>query len=364
MLDPKLKDYMLAAYTRLGEYGYDTVLNMINGKDYLPKQQRLLEKRIKIWLILKVLYRHVDLETTPPTLYRITEEEVNRFVRCLLNLANLTDYPIVPTLIPSVKPQSIALLGIGEQGEAGANGSDAVIDVVSIDEEEEIVVTSAILSGVKTYRVNYLKYIEQILSVVFDDEIFQQGTSNVIQVTLTSTKGRDSIITLNCNDAGTDAVLQPLVNLVSLNGVSQPQVIVLNTPAQLANKTFIFSIDDDRTLVQVTKSIVFVYPTLYGALASTGLDLYTNLTKLIEAKSDKEVLFNDEDKYFYFAYPASYGDLTAIRDEEGTNVLSAFTKTTSNISSSGLAVDWTHSYNIYRSTIKTTITNKNYNFEF
>jgi hypothetical protein len=363
MLDPNLKKHMLGAYAQIGKYGYDTVFNMIKGKDFTPKQRELLERRIKIWLILKVLFRHVNLETTPPTLYRITEEEVNRFVRCLVQLAELHDYPVVPSILPTSKPIVIAQLQ-GAQGEQGIAGTDANIIVENGDANNEVVVTLDVISGVKHYKVALDLYVEPEIVVAFDQTLFEVGVNATPEVTLTSTKGRDSIVSIICDDGPTDAVLQPLINLTTLNDENnQPVALVFNTPIVTANKTYGFSTDDNSVLA--SKRVTFVYPFLYGMNNTVLASYYLNLTKLVEVQGNKEFVFNGEDKYIYIMYPDTYPELKAIRDNNGHNVINQFTLSAETVNSANLDNNWSNvDYKLYRSTLKTTIDNETFTIEF
>ena len=367
MLDPRLKDYMSASYAKLGEYGYKNALNMLKGKGNTRSNKELLERRVKLWLILKVLFRHVDYTTDIPTLYRITEEEVNKFVRCLLNLAEINDYPVSPNILPTVKPIIVQQGDQGIQGVAGTNGTDANIIVESIDDKQEVVVTSAIESGVRHDKINFLPYtVPIILAAIQGIKIFETGDDVVFNLNLTSTKGRDNIITIVCDDSAVNAVLQPLIDLPDLNDTGdQPVIIIIPVPTQSVNKTFIFTESDALVNSVSQDSISFFYPFLYGiSNTTTGFDYYLTFTKLIEGKANKSFLLNGTDKYFWIAYPASYGDLVRIRDQNGDEITDAFTKVVDNVSSSNLDNNWVHSYNLYRTTIKTTIINKYYSIEF
>ena len=101
-----------------------------------------------------------------------------------------------------------------------------------------------------------------------------------------------------------------------------------------------------------TKTVNVVYTYLYGVSASDfsggGNPAYVGLTKLIQVYGNKTVTLTGINGYIYFAYPASYGDLTDILDQNGFSVLPSFTKNTKSIISSGLTHDYTVSYNIYK----------------
>ncbi len=67
-----------------------------------------------------------------------------------------------------------------------------------------------------------------------------------------------------------------------------------------------------------------------------------------KTKSNKTVALNDTLKYIYFAYPASYGDLSSIKDPNNFNVINNFTKYSGTVTSTGLDNNYSSvAYNIY-----------------
>lgn len=95
----------------------------------------------------------------------------------------------------------------------------------------------------------------------------------------------------------------------------------------------------------------FVDPYFYGVGAS-GVGI-TNLTKSISVKSDKTFSFTTNNNFIYFAYPASYGSLTSIKDSNGFENISGFDKITTQLAVESGAVD----YIIYQSKAPSTQTN-------
>lgn len=118
------------------------------------------------------------------------------------------------------------------------------------------------------------------------------------------------------------------------------------------NKTWTISGTDFKSSDSSTKTINWVYPFFTGMNTSNltnGTGIYSSsLTKLIKTKSSKTVALNDTLKYIYFAYPASYGDLSSIKDPNNFDVTNNFTKYSGNVTSSGLDNNYSNiSYNIY-----------------
>lgn len=89
------------------------------------------------------------------------------------------------------------------------------------------------------------------------------------------------------------------------------------------------------------------------------------LTRILEPKSSKVLEFNAIDQVLYFAYPASYGDLTSAVDPNGFQILSDFVKTTQlfTISTPGYG-GGTQMYNVYTFNAAVTITYYAITFNF
>ncbi len=123
------------------------------------------------------------------------------------------------------------------------------------------------------------------------------------------------------------------------------------------------------TITATTRTITYVYPFFYGMSAtdysSTGnVSGDGDITTAVEQYGTKIYSISGTSKYVYFAYPASYGDLTSIKDGNNFEILTAFTKYTRNQNGAGSI--WTNiSYNIYRSNTLTTVSPaQNYTFTF
>lgn len=114
---------------------------------------------------------------------------------------------------------------------------------------------------------------------------------------------------------------------------------------------------ENMSTISQTRTVTYVYPFFHGMSAtdySTTGDLYSDggITTLVATGGNKSLSISGNLKYIYFAYPASYGDLSSIIDGNGYNVTTAFTKYTRTQSSVG----WSSvSYNIYRTTLLTTV---------
>ena len=123
--------------------------------------------------------------------------------------------------------------------------------------------------------------------------------------------------------------------------------------------------DEGVTVHSSTRYQYFVYPYLYGVNAadiSHGGTIGTVLTNLLEREGTKTVTLTGTG-YIYYAFPASYGDLTSIKDHNGFEQLSSFTKTIYNVTSVGKDIDWTTSYKIYKLNSTTAPSGWTYTFE-
>lgn len=121
--------------------------------------------------------------------------------------------------------------------------------------------------------------------------------------------------------------------------------------------TFKVEVNDGRTTVTKLLEYKFISPMYYGMLstsAPTESDI-TGLTKLVETKGNKTLSFTAVNSRATFAYPASYGNLLKIEDQNAFDNTSGFTKSTVTIN--GVA------YNVYQSGAAT-LNNFKYTFKF
>jgi hypothetical protein len=108
-----------------------------------------------------------------------------------------------------------------------------------------------------------------------------------------------------------------------------------NNTAFTDNMTFYSQVDDGTSTVQSsTVSYPFVYPYYYGAgapgLAAAAVGALTKHIIASTASVNRTFVTNNGDVY-YFAYPASYGALTSVKDENNFETFGDWTLTTANI---------------------------------
>ena len=367
MLDPRLKDRLAQGYAKIGDITYKIALNLKRGKDHIPAQRALYEQGIKMNVLLKVLFRHIKFNDDGTiVLYRITEEQVNKLVRCLVELGELDQYPIVPTALPNVKPILVTTGEQGEPGQDGQDGSDANIIVEPEIGEDQISVNSVVIDGVRHDRIKFTAYVAaKLTAAIQGSKVFEIGTNNNITINLTSTKGTKTVLTLICStDSDVNLLVQAALNLTAINGLSQPVLTQITVNGQTNTETFNFQIFDGKTVVNSSDSVSFFYTYLYGTGdTSTLANYYTMLTKLIAGKADRSFLLNGSNKYFFIGFDQGYGPVT-IFDQNGFDKTADFTLLTVSVTSTGLASNYTRTYRIYRTTLKTTIINALYTIKF
>lgn len=139
---------------------------------------------------------------------------------------------------------------------------------------------------------------------------------------------------------------------------------VLNIAVR-TNKYFTAKVYDDTGAVvsKNTGTFTFVHPIYHGSLSTDKTPTQEEikaLTKHIESKGTKTYSFTANNQRFVFAYPKSYGTLSAIYDQNNFNVTSTFTIYTVPIQClDGSTVD----YYVYVSD-KSTVTNFNNKFQW
>jgi hypothetical protein len=199
--------------------------------------------------------------------------------------------------------------------------------------------------------------------------IVQVGTSNIIVLT--------GNVTLN-DDAGSNSGTLKLdgtsihsftTALTYSKSITFTPIKGSSNPTELLSNSYIAYATGDTSSNVVnssTKVLTAVYPYLHGVSSSDlivdGTTIYTTLDKLVQSKGNKIITFNGVG-FMYYSFPASYGELTSIKDENNFEFIGSFTKSTINVSSIGLSNNWvTESYYVYKSNLSATQTNKDYTF--
>ncbi|HDZ27738.1 hypothetical protein LCGC14_0641670 [marine sediment metagenome] len=296
----------------------------------------------------------------------LSNKKVEAILYALLDVAEINDlYPSTPSIVATTY-QVI----IGEQGATGAQGTpgtDANMDVVGVD---PIFVDITTPGGVKTATVTYNPFTLPTMNVsVQGSGLYEEGTEPDVSVDVTTTQGREL---LTRRDIITP-VRAPVLTLVN-NNYYDPETFI--DGAVDANATYLVETEDAlANVVSDSDSVSFFYPFFHGQSDNTTIgqggsqDVYLLGGKIIEGQGNKVVTFNGTDKYFYFCYPDTYPAITTILDQNGFDVTSAFQLTTESVSGTNaknalIQNDWTVTYKVYRTILKTDINNGPFTFKF
>jgi len=256
-------------------------------------------------------------------------------------------------------------IDIGGGGSSAFDGDRAIKSLPSIGVNYGGTTTSEFLDNVY--------FADQNATISINGSvIFEVGTSNSVVVSGSTTLNDETSLSLGRVDSiypGT------ITEILSFGAATSYSTSVTFYPKQSdanslesryrAYQTGVVS----GTINSGIKYCRSVYPFLWGTSASDlsagGTGAYTGLTKYIQSAGNKSVTWGAaDDVYLFFAYPASYGDLSSIIDNNGFDVTSAFTKYAVSVGSTGLDEDWSESYNIYKLNTLTIITAVTYQFNF
>lgn len=204
--------------------------------------------------------------------------------------------------------------------------------------------------------------------------VYQVGTNNTVTLSHTiSANSETSFI------SGTISQLTPYSSIkYSWTGGGNKTTSVTFYPisgtADSLVKTFksyqIVGNNGNQTTIQSsTVTLTGVYPYLSGFGNATMIEdgtLYS-LTKTVKSCSSSTTtsLNSSTLQYYYFAFPATCGDLTSILDQNNFEQLSAFTKVPTTITSTGLPTNWSGiNYKVYRSNLPFTTTGTSWTYIF
>lgn len=117
---------------------------------------------------------------------------------------------------------------------------------------------------------------------------------------------------------------------------------------------------NDKTLKAET-AYKFVYPMYIGSIeaaivSSFQNDLFISNNKLVVEKSNQITTYNHDNKLTAFAYPASYGNLSQIVDQNGFDISGSFSSTS--------YVHDSIQYKVYYANNKNTLTNFKISYKF
>ena len=151
---------------------------------------------------------------------------------------------------------------------------------------------------------------------------------------------------------GSETVTFPVNVVETVNGTTHRWMITgTNSKSQLFTKEY---------------TITFYSPIYYG-VGPAGLDVtgIQQLTKRIAAEGNFSAQLSTTNNVVYIAYPAAYGDLVSIKDQNLFVYTNDFTKTTRSFTSNGTYYKGvTKDYIVYEYNNLTTLTNFTFYFNF
>lgn len=113
-------------------------------------------------------------------------------------------------------------------------------------------------------------------------------------------------------------------------GVSSYNVEYTHSEAITSDTSFEFRVYDSVEINYAKLDVVFVGPSYYGAVESVDtetIDVASTFSEiLLKDESFEWTNITESNKIFCYAYPASLGDLSSIRDENSFNMLYFFNK--------------------------------------
>lgn len=347
----------------LGDLAYDYVVYKKSGTF---NQYELKDKTYRLTLLSEYLDAVIDPDTEgirPYLLLAQNEVKFNKLLDGIYKLSDIFDIPGVPITGRRKFPLIIANLGqTGPQGAPGQDGTDANIVVESDPDFDNISVIETNVGGIKTYKLGYSPYIAPQASITIQgSKVIEIGdVVETLTIYVISTRGRELIIRRE--------IVSPPGIVLANPGINNPgpqQENVLRSNVSVTT-TYVLEVEDEyNEIVSSSDTITFVYPFLSGDTLTDTIDYYQDLDKLIAAKSNKTIVFNGTNKFFWFGYPASYGSLSRIKDQNGFDVTGEFDVLNVNVNSANLDNNWTNvAYKFYKTKVKTTINSSPYTFEF
>lgn len=215
-----------------------------------------------------------------------------------------------------------------------------------------IALSSLVTTNPSLANGNYICINNDLTQLQLNYGIIENGETSVLTSILSNTLG--SGISYNHN-TGNWSQLDNTINLTAIV-----------TPLQFYYE---LNVEDELLNIHTKRAYVnYVYPILFGNSidndpSSDDINtqtVFNGLNKLLENSSGiKNISFNFNSEYAYFAYDNSYADLTKIEDNNGFDVTGLFTKHVVNCNINGVNRD----YKIYVSNNLTSISNT-YKFIF
>jgi len=274
------------------------------------------------------------------------------------------DGPNLMTLkIPTLSTMHSAMLAIEEWAQNNGVSSDGDLNYTFISQVD--------VGGVETGQT-VGPTIKDALDILFSapdvaltltynisPTFAEKGTTSLLSGNWNINLNTDTITAIQTNQGGNITSQNPS----TLNGTQVYSPVTFASGADKTTSiTVVSSLGGSTT---ISRTINFYAPSYVGVMdiadTNSSANIIASTTKLIKSKSNLAHSFSPVNERYVYAYPASYGDLSMIRDENNFDVTSSFVKTVMNF----LLLDGsTESMNVYVSDSNTTQTNFNNTFIF
>lgn len=170
---------------------------------------------------------------------------------------------------------------------------------------------------------------------------FGDNVTNPV-LTPTTTRSSNPITTLTLSRSGVGTIYSyPTPN--PAGGTEAPYTD--SSAPVTANTTYTATVGDGTSTGTATRTYSFCYPYYYG-VGAPGLSgaAIGGVTKIIQLQANTSTITSPTSQVYYFAYPASYPNLTSILDQSGFETIADYTLRTVSI----VGLDGTsQSYKVY-----------------
>ena len=307
-------------------------------------------------------------------------------IKGMLGTTSALDFKIVDSLpTDNISATTIYLVPYGNEYEEYfyINNKWEMLGSTKVDlsdyvRKDEIIITNengttkavgGISAGTILKGKNVLQVLEDILypyvafsisvdSIAPSTAVYEIGTTATITgVTVKITNGSRSITNLKLYDSSSKT------NLLGekTSGITTSNTFTISRAVTSSTSFYAEATDGVKTIGDSTSFLSFYYPTFYGVL-DTGYSLTSGLitgkTKVLKANKNNTFTYTATNQHPFVAFPASYGNLTSIKDSSNLEYIGDFVKTTMNLNVTGGTV----SYNIY--VLKDPTDISNYKFIF
>lgn len=292
------------------------------------------------------------------------------------------DYDTLQELVNALKNNVSSIGDIFTELSKKANSKDVftkeeTTELISYKEDKENLIikteigTSKDLGGIKAGTVlkgqTVLSVLEQLLFpyIAFTMNVqsispsgtYEKGTSvTITSVTVKITSGTKPVTNIKLYESNKTTLLGE-----KTSGISTNNTFSINKTVTSAVSFYATATDGTSNVSDSSSFLAFYDPTFYGVL-DTGYSLKSGLitgkTKILKANKNNTFTYTATNQHPFVAFPASYGNLTSIKDSSNLEYIGDFVKTTMNLNVTGGTV----SYNIY--VLKDPTDISNYKFIF